>query len=232
MDLATTLEMSESSVKRMMSAADGQFSKIEAICEAAGIELADLMSLAIQNQTDVVLLTEEQDEFFAKKTEYFYFFHLLQEEGLSVAQIKARYGINDRSLSKYLAKLEKLGLIERHAGDRIKLVKKGSINLPKMSKLGHYLLTKSLENLSDLMKSPRPLEETFQNGTSTFLMGEYPMREESAKLFGKKFYDIVKDLDRVSDHDSRVYEKDELVLYSHISGLLSKRLYYENLPDL
>ena len=78
-DAATVLKLSESSVKRLFNARDGQLSKIEALCEWLGIQLSDITGLIEENQEDTYITNPEQERAFLKNPGALQFFVELKE---------------------------------------------------------------------------------------------------------------------------------------------------------
>ena len=60
-EVAKILELSESSVKRLFNARDGQFSKVESLCDWLGISMADVISAHENRNEEVHTLTSQQE---------------------------------------------------------------------------------------------------------------------------------------------------------------------------
>lgn len=230
-EIAKELEMSESSIKRLMSSSDGNLSKIEAICEVAGISFMDLVILTKDERPKDFNLTKEQADFFAKNTNYFYFFELLYEQRHTIKEVKKKFGLNDKSVMKYLKKLEDLGLCERHPNDKIVWLVSGSIGIPEMNDLGKHLMKTSLSNLKDLVIDGKGNEE-LKKREGTFRISEIYLKPETAKQFFDELFQLTEKMAQTSDREERVFGKEELVLYTGISSMLPVRLYYEDVPNI
>jgi len=119
--VAERLGMSEASVKRMFSQKEFTLSRVDAICEVAGIEFSDLArSLGAQ---DAVLtqLTQEQEREFVEN-------HKLMAVALATLnywtfeQIIAFYDIDAAECTRLLARLDRLKFIELMPNNRIRLL--------------------------------------------------------------------------------------------------------------
>lgn len=228
-DLAKELGLSESSIKRLMSSNDGNISKLESICEVAGISFLDLVVLTKDQKPKDFFLSKAQDDFFSKNSNYFYFFHLIYEEGMSVLEVKEKYNLTDKSVMKYLKKLEELSLLERHPNDKIVWLINGHVSLPEMTELGRHLMRTSLNNFKEMVvegKGPKKMKE------GTFQMSEGYLRVETANRFISEFNELVKKIGQASAREERVYKNEELVLYTSISSLLPIGLYYEDVINI
>ena len=231
-DVSEHLGMSESSIKRLMSGHDTSLSKLESLCEVAGITFFDLVELCKNQVTENYFLTEKQDHFFARNTHYFYFFHLLYEENQSVKQIKKTYKLTDKSVSNYLKKLEQLQMLERHPGDKIKFLITGSIQLKQSSRLGSFLLKNSMNNLASMTSDMSTLKNKLKGKEGTFHIGEYFLRPETAKIFSQRLAQLHEEIDSVSDREKRIFGKSELDFFTAVTTMLPARLYYEDIPNL
>lgn len=232
--LAEKLEMSESSIKRLMVAKDLPLSRLEQLCEIAGISLFDLMDLSKDAEIGPLILTEEQEKFFRKNTAFFYFFCLIYEREHSLSQVKKEQGLDEYSLNHYLNQLEKLGLLERHPNDVIKFLKKGQISLTGVenNSLGRHIMNVSIKNFSHLMNER--LGDLSQKTTHRggLKIGDRLITEESAQKFQKKYEQLEEELNRTEERENRVHKPNELVNYSSIFALLPMRLYFEEIPRI
>ncbi len=227
--LASELCMSESSIKRLMSGDDANLSKLEALCEVAGISFLDLVILTKDQSPKDFFLTKNQDDFFAKNTNYFYVFHLLYEERLSVLEIKKKYKLTEKSMMTYLKKLEEFGFCERHANDKIVWLISGHISLPAMTELGRHLTRTSIDNLKDLVVDGAGTDNKKEG---TFQISEGYLKPETAQRFMAELTELIKKIAQASSREERVYKNDELILYTSISSLLPIRLYYEDVENI
>lgn len=231
-EVARELGMSESSVKRLMSGKDASLSKLEALCNVAQITFFDLVAMSKDAKPETLTLTKEQDRFFAKNTHYFYFFHLIHEEDFTVDQIVKRFGLSEKSKNKYLKKLEDLGLIEWHPGDKIVNIKKGGIHLPEMTELGRHLVTTSMKNVTELVGDVDRMGKQLEGRHGTFHIGEYYLREETAKAFQNRMADLLSEMEKATDRENRIYDKSELQFYTSLTSIMPMRFYCEDIPNI
>ena len=84
-DLAEILEMSESGVKKILSAKDGSFGRVLQMCRALDVSLDDLIAEAADVGPHVVRFTPEQMAFFENNPSYFCFLNELM--GVSIDPI-------------------------------------------------------------------------------------------------------------------------------------------------
>jgi transcriptional regulator with XRE-family HTH domain len=119
-DLATQLKLSESGVKKILTAEDGSFQRIVEICTVLGLSITEL--LAGKNETmREVSYTEFQQEYFLKNPQAFSFYWLLVYERRNIEIAQSLSGINDKDRFSILRKLDQMQLLELLPGDRIRV---------------------------------------------------------------------------------------------------------------
>ncbi|MBT3584796.1 MAG: helix-turn-helix transcriptional regulator [Halobacteriovoraceae bacterium] len=229
--LSLKLGISESSVKRTMTASDGALSKIEAICEVVGISFFDLATTIQKESAHEYQLSPEQDKFFSKNTNYFYLFHLMYEMKMTVKQVMKKYQIKALSMTKYLKKLEQLGLLERHANDKIVFLIEGYMTVGEKSGLGKHLIQTTVNNLSSIVGDAKNFKGA-NDEKGSFTIGEYLITKESADKFMQSFGHLQEELSRTNEREEKVYNIEDLIFYTCIFSFLPKRLYYEDIPNI
>jgi DNA-binding Xre family transcriptional regulator len=119
-ELAVRLELSEASVKRLFSQKGFTLKRFDAICEAAGVELSDLIA-AVESQRLIRALTVAQEQELVADLRLL----LITISCLnrwSFEQILATYLFTEAELIQALAKLDRMKLIELQPGNRVKLL--------------------------------------------------------------------------------------------------------------
>jgi transcriptional regulator with XRE-family HTH domain len=118
-DVAKKLDLSEASVKRMFSTKDFMLSRLDDICEFAGIEFADLARAVEARDTLLMRLTVEQEKEIAGDIKL-----MLVAVGcihhLTYEQILEDNSFTDAELVKLLTRLDKLKIIELQPNNRIR----------------------------------------------------------------------------------------------------------------
>ena len=120
-DIARHLDMSEANVKRLFATESFSLHRLEAVCELLQLELADLFSLYEESRDKIRHLTLEQEQ------------ELVSDIGLLLIAVSVRnrlsyedivnfYTITEAETIRYLARLDRLGIIDLLPGNRIKLL--------------------------------------------------------------------------------------------------------------
>ena len=119
-DLAEALGMAESSVKRMLAKGDMPLSRIDAICRALRIDFADLARRVAESQPLLKELTQEQERaVVADKKLLLMAICVLSQWTLE--QIVQAYRVTEAEGIKYLAQLDRIGIIELRPMNRYRL---------------------------------------------------------------------------------------------------------------
>jgi len=119
--VAKHLGMSEASVKRMFARKEFTLSRLDKICELAGMEFSELARLVAPSDAVISQLTPEQEKEFVAN-------HKLMLVALctlnhwSFEDILATYDLPPAELIRLLARLDKLKFIELMPGNRIRLL--------------------------------------------------------------------------------------------------------------
>lgn len=119
-DLARTLGMSESSVKRMLARGDMPLSRLDAICRALKLDFAELARRVADAQPLLAELTQEQERaVVADKKLLLVAICVLSQWTLE--QITSAYRLSEAEGVRYLVQLDRLGIIELRPLNRYRL---------------------------------------------------------------------------------------------------------------
>lgn len=119
-DLARSLDMAESSVKRMLAKGDMPLSRVDAICRALKMDFADLARRVADAQPLLKELTHEQEKAVVKdKKLLLVAINVLSQWTLE--QITAAYRITEAECIGCFAQLDRIGIIELRPMNRYRL---------------------------------------------------------------------------------------------------------------
>lgn len=119
-ELAHKLGMAESSVKRMLAKGDMPLSRIDAICRALKLDFAELARRVADAQPLLAELTQAQEKaVVADKKLLLVAICVLSQWTLE--QIVASYRLSEAECVKYLAQLDRIGIIELRPLNRYRL---------------------------------------------------------------------------------------------------------------
>ncbi len=158
-EVALALDLSESSVKRLFSTKALSFDRLEFLCEHFDISLTEVIKRADMDAQDTeVTMTIEQESALAKEPELLSLYALLYS-GLKVSEILKKYDLTKLKCERQLLKLDKLGLIELHANNRVRMKLGPGLAFKKEGPLGSKLFELARE---------RFLQDSF-SGESDFI---------------------------------------------------------------
>jgi len=119
-DLAKSLGMAESSVKRMLAKGDMPLSRVDAVCRALKLDFADLARRVADSQPLLAGLTEAQEKaVVADKKLLLAAICVLSQWTLE--QITSSYRMSEAECIKYFAQLDRIGIIELKPLNRYRL---------------------------------------------------------------------------------------------------------------
>lgn len=125
--VAEHLEVSEQTIKRLLTADDGAVGRLAEICDFLGISFFEIARMAAEEREQVFRISDAQEEYFCQQpADYAFFADLLK--GRTPAQIREEYGVTKARAGEILRRLEAACLIERLAGDGIRLLVEGTHN--------------------------------------------------------------------------------------------------------
>jgi transcriptional regulator with XRE-family HTH domain len=118
--LARELGLSEPSIKRMLAGHTMTLARLHRVLEVLGIDLFELARIAQRERTLARELTLAQEEALAKEAKLLTVFHLLLNEW-KPAEILAQFALTEPELTRLLARLARLDVIDLGAGNRVRL---------------------------------------------------------------------------------------------------------------
>ena len=120
-DIARHLGMSEANVKRLFATESFSLHRLEAVCELLQLELADLFALYEESRDKIRHLTLEQEQELVSDISLLLIAVSVRNR-LSYEDIVNFYTITETETIRYLARLDRLGIIDLLPGNRIKLL--------------------------------------------------------------------------------------------------------------
>lgn len=191
--LAAEMKLSEASVKRMFSKQRFSLSRLEEICRILDIDFYDLVLMDKQrNQRTADMLTIEQEENLLKDDKLWIFLYFLLN-GWSVSLIIEEYKYSESEAVRMLGKLERLGLLEVHPYNRVRLLIPTNVfwqNNGPLWQATHQMF------IDDFMDSSFDLP----NERLVFSPGQFS--EASLKIIRKKIENLVKEYNQLAEMDS------------------------------
>ena len=117
--LATELSLSESAVKQMFAGGTMSLDRLDRICEILSMDISDLVASMDARSKQLQTLTPEQEQELVGDPKLLLVTYCLVNHW-TFEEIVEHYDINDVEGIRYLAKLDRMNLIELLPGNRVK----------------------------------------------------------------------------------------------------------------
>jgi DNA-binding Xre family transcriptional regulator len=190
--LGIMVDLSEASVKRLFSEGSFTLKRLAEICEAVNVSISDVVSMADISSIEAHHeYTDEQETFFVKNPKSLAMFDLLIRHG-RVSVIKKQYDISDAKLFKHLMSLERLGLIECHANNRVKFLVSKNVSWQAKGKLRKIFKSKAKDEFL----------------SSDFSGKKDQLKFLSIELGDKSFNKLVSSIQELADEYARISEME------------------------
>lgn len=136
-DVAKALELSEASVKRLFSEESFSLKRLDQVCDFLGMEFSDLVEIARQSSQMRCLTIEQEKEIVSNIALLVVANSVLNR--WSYEDILSTYSVSETQLIQYLAKLDRLKLIELLPGNRIKVLVDRNFSWQKNGPIERFL---------------------------------------------------------------------------------------------
>ena len=119
--IARHLRLSQASVKRLFSSQDFSLSRIDEICELAGLELVDLAARLREGRAPITELSLAQEEELMGDPKLFLMCYLMMNKW-RFEDIVRTYDLSEREAQRLLIRLDRLRIIELQPSNRARLL--------------------------------------------------------------------------------------------------------------
>ena len=208
--LAKHLNLSLSSVKRLMNSDEISLGRIIAICDLIGVELQDVLRLQAEQTDGLFTFTEEQEQYFSKAPHFLAYLYELAAKS-DPSQIEKKWNISKRSTKKYLDALHALGLIHI-SGEKVVLKFKGTFSWNDNGTLGKAFSKLQIMNFSKHVTHQLGLPNNLAIEFSSWTLTENNFSElqSDLKVLYKKFRQL-------SRFNTKSMPKDRLERYTFVA---------------
>lgn len=150
-ELANKLNLSEVTVKRIFSYKDCSLERLINICDILEISFIDLAAKIKNDRPKNHTLSNEQEKMFIDNFELFLFYiELINAKNPNVKSLCKSLDLTESYIIKSINKLEKYKLAELHLNDKIKILNKGELDLPKRNKLTQKILSAHMKKIAEI----------------------------------------------------------------------------------
>ncbi len=117
--LAEELGLSESAVKQMFAGGNMSLKRLDAVCDVLGIEISDLAGLAESGEEKIAELSREHERELVDDVKFLLVAYCVVNHW-PFEDIVSYFDVEDTECIQYLARLDRMKLIELLPGNRIK----------------------------------------------------------------------------------------------------------------
>ncbi len=205
--VATELNLSETSVKRLFSQESFSIKRIEKICKLLDMDLFDLALMAKrEREPGKAPLTLAQEQALADDLELGVFLYLMLV-GWPLSLITERYSIPHEVMTKFLLRLDRLGLIELHPGNRVRLLVTKQVFWRKHGPLWERYEKVVREDFFNF---------DFDSPNSRLDFNPAQLSASSIKIVNKKIEALVRQYDELADMDSSLPIQNRYSVALHV----------------
>jgi len=192
--VATYLNLSESSVKRSFSQGQISLSRLIKICEMMDLELVDLLQV-IQNQsTDIVQLSQQQEELMVSDVRLLLVTVCVCNHW-TFEQIYQTYQFEQAELIKILLRLDQTDLIELKPNNQIKL---------KISPHFHWIENGPIQNFFEQNIQQNFWQSQFTGAGEIRLLANGMLSKESNDVMQKNISRLKQQFSLLSEQDKNL----------------------------
>jgi DNA-binding Xre family transcriptional regulator len=120
-DLTDVLSLSHASVKRLFAERNFTLDRVELVCRFLGMDIAELVHIMEKNAERLDQLTIEQEQQLVQDDKFLCMAHALLNRW-TFSEVIDTYDISEHEGIQFMAKLDKMKLIEMLPGNRYKLL--------------------------------------------------------------------------------------------------------------
>jgi hypothetical protein len=203
--LAARVGLSESGLKKVLSAEDGSIGRLEAICLAIGMTLFDLMQIAHGelSVTEFEMPSEVQ-EYFLANLDCFRFFWMLIYDEYEPDRILSDLNMDSHEFWKHVRQLDRFGLLKVGENNRITIPNRDHIVWVNDGPLVEWMKKNwSFDLLSDAVANDK-------NADHYLSMRVFRLSEASRKDLVQALRDINREFGHRSLRERLSYPDDQL----------------------
>jgi DNA-binding Xre family transcriptional regulator len=182
-DLARAVRLSEASIKRIFAQETFSLARLEQICAALGMSIAEAVRMSAPQASPGQQLTLEQEEVLASDPRTLATFYLLLN-GRTAAHIAREIGLGDRDLRRTLVRLDSVKLIELQPKLKARL---RTSNVIAWRPNGPVRRTYEQQVKSEF------LQAAFDSRGELLSFGSAELSEASASILGRKVEALARD---------------------------------------
>jgi len=201
--LASAMNCSELTLKRLFKDKDCKMSRLQEICAIVGMSLADLVDMQERMSSSAQYLPRSTEQAMADDPKIFVFL-LLLVSWLDIKRIAIECNLTESQIYQQLRALEKLGVIELQADNKVKYL----VSLPIRWRLDGPL--NGLIKQANMRYICHCIDEA-ANANYAFSSASRLMSAESAAQIQESLGQLKRDFDYLATQDQMFHPSDQLI---------------------
>lgn len=191
-DVAKTLQLSEASIKRMFSEYSFSLQRLDQICQMLDLEITDLVQIMNQQSRQLTALTEEQEKEIAGDL-ILLLVTVCVLNRWTLQDIIHQYNISETECIRYLARLDKLKIIELLPKNKIKLLVSSNFN---------WLDDGPIQQFFQKNVEKEFFDSRFAEETERLIVVNGMLTKSSNASFQRKMERLIQEFNELNDDDA------------------------------
>ena len=191
-DIAKQIDLSEASIKRMFSEKNFTLKRLEQLCQCMEMELSDLLKLMNEDEPHLSQLSEAQEKEIVNDLNLLLVTVCVLNRW-TLSDIIERYKISETECIRYLAKLDRLKIIELLPKNRIKLLIASNFAWLEDGPIQNFFQTKVEQDF---------FNSRFNKNNERLFVINGMLANNSNAVFQKKMEKLVKEFNELNDTDA------------------------------
>ncbi|MBL1140536.1 MAG: helix-turn-helix transcriptional regulator [Proteobacteria bacterium] len=191
-DIAKKIDMSEASIKRMFSEKNFTLKRLEQLCQCMDIEITDLLTLMKEDESNISQLTEMQEKEIVNDLSLLLVTVCVLNRW-TLNDIVSRYKITEMECIQYLAKLDRLKIIDLLPKNKIKLLVTSNFTWIENGPIQKFFQSKVEKEF---------FSARFNKTNERLVVINGMLAENSNAVFQKKMEKLVNEFNDLNDSDA------------------------------
>ncbi len=191
-DIAKKIGMSEASIKRMFSEKNFTLKRLEQLCQCMDMELSDLLRLMNEDEQHLSQLSEDQEKEIAGDLSLLLVTVCVLNRW-TLDNIITRYKISETEGIRYLAKLDKLKIIDLLPKNKIKLLIAPNFSWRENGPIQQFFQSKVEQDFFNIR---------FNKANERLFVVNGMLANSSNAVFQKKMEKLIKEFSELNDTDA------------------------------
>lgn len=211
-ELASALSLSEASVKRLFTSVDISFGRLNQICSALGVSLNEVLTSIEDERVRDVSFPAQVEDLLSKSPIHLSLYWKVAIERMTLSSAIAELKIDKAKGFSVAKDLDKMGLIELHAGDRI--------IPPQLAPVRWAKLQSKLQDVICLQWGRKVVEDAYYKKKADFdlTVQYYQLCADQLNRLKNRLAELEDEFAKQTIHDMKFYP-DQLISTRYVRAM-------------